>query len=515
MKSWLSMAGDSAMPQQGYILAIDQGTTGTTAILVDGSGKVLWQAYQEIAQIYPQPGWVEHDPQEIFSSCMAVTEELLEETEIGPRQIQAVGIANQRETTLVWERETGLPVTNAVVWQCRRSAPLCESMKARGLESSVRAKTGLPIDAYFSATKIRWILDNIPSGQRRAEAGELAFGTVDSWLLWNLTNGTLHATDLTNASRTMLFDIEELRWSDELLSGLNIPDKILPDVKHSSGIYGHTGGNLFGGQSIPIAGIAGDQQAALFGQTCFRPGMVKNTYGTGSFVLMNTGTQRPPSGQGLISTIAWGLGHEVSYALEGSIFSTGATVQWLRDGLGIIQQASDSEALGASVEDSGGVYFVPAFTGLGAPHWDMYARGTLVGLTRGTTRAHIARAALEATAYQSRDVIDAMTHDTGIEIRMLRVDGGGTANRLLMQFQSDILGISIERSAIAETTALGAAYLAGLAVGFWESLEEIEDMASGTAIDSSFEPKMGLEKREALYGGWKRALERAKGWASP
>ena len=497
------------MPQSGYILAVDQGTTGTTGILLDGSGKPLWQTYQEITQIYPHAGWVEQSPEEIFGSCMAVIEELLEESEVAPRQIRALGITNQRETTLIWERDTGRPVTNAVVWQCRRTAPLCEAMKAQGLDEAIMGKTGLPIDAYFSATKIRWILDNIENGQRRAKAGELVFGTVDSWLLWNLTNGSVHATDVTNASRTMLFNINTLSWDDDLLRELDIPLMMLPKVRSSSEVYGYTSGNLFRGQSIPISGIAGDQQAALFGQACFRPGMAKNTYGTGSFVLINTGNRRVSSKNGLVSTIAWGLGEEVTYALEGSVFSTGATVQWLRDGLQIIENPSEVETLAGSVPDNGGVYMVPAFTGLGAPHWDMYARGTIFGITGGTTRAHIARAALESTAFQSRDVIEAMVSDTGIDIPVLRVDGGGSANDLLMQLQADILGIPIERSAVAETTALGTGYLAGLSVGFWNDLDEVTGY---WRKDVSFQPKMAGEKRDALYEQWKRALERARGW---
>ncbi|MCH7786626.1 MAG: glycerol kinase [Chloroflexi bacterium] len=386
------------MAKSGYILAIDQGTTGTTAILLDGFGKLVGQAKQEIAQIYPRPGWVEHDPEELFTSCLSVTQNLLKEADVSLKQIHALGITNQRETTIVWERETGRPVANAIVWQCRRTAPLCEAMQARGLEGVVRAKTGLPIDPYFSATKIRWILDNVSDGQGRAERGELLFGTVDSWLLWKLTNGALHATDVTNASRTMLFNIDTLRWDDELLRELDIPLIMLPQVKSSSEVYGYTNEGVFMGQSVPIAGVAGDQHAALFGQACFQTGMTKNTYGTGSFVLMNTGARRVSSGEGLITTIAWSIGGEVTYALEGSIFSTGATVQWLRDGLQFIEKASDVDALAASVTDNGGVYLVPAFTGLGAPHWDMHARGTIVGITRGTTRAHIARAALEIPA---------------------------------------------------------------------------------------------------------------------
>ena len=503
-----------AQSRAGYILSIDQGTTGTTAILVDVSGRVLWRVSREIAQIYPRPGWVEHDPAELFESCLEVVDELLDETETGPRQIEALGITNQRETAVVWERATGRPVANAVVWQCRRTAALCDAMRARGLESTVRERTGLPIDAYFSATKVRWLLDNVPDGQSRAEAGELLFGTVDSWLLWNLTNGLTHATDVTNASRTMLFDTGALSWDRELMDALDVPRCIMPEVKPSCGVFAHAGGNMFGGQSIPIAGVAGDQHAALFGQACFEPGMAKNTYGTGSFVLMNTGASRVRSDNGLITTPAWALGDGVAYALEGSIFSTGATVQWLRDGLGIITDAAETGPLAASVEDNGGVYLVPAFTGLGAPHWDMYARGTIVGVTRGTTAAHLARAALEATAYQTRDVVEAMTADAGVELPLLRVDGGGAANDFLMQFQADVLGVPIQRAA-AETTALGAAYLAGLAVGFWESLDEIEALRDAGSEGRTFEPRMGEEQRETLYGEWKRAVERAAAWASP
>ena len=498
--------------QAGYILAIDQGTTGTTALLVDGSGRVLWHAYHEITQIYPQPGWVEHDPDEIFDSVIETVEDLLEATEISPRQIVAVGIANQRETTVIWERGTGRPVSNAIVWQCRRTAPLCDALKERGMEAEVAEKTGLPTDAYFPATKIRWILDRIPDGQQRAENGELAFGTVDTWLLWNLTNGTVHATDVSNASCSMLYNINTLEWDADLLEALNIPAAILPDVMPSSAVYGYTGGNFFAGQAIPIGGVAGDQQAALFGQACFEPGMAKNTYGTGSFILMNTGAERVRSQHGLMSIIAWDLGGGVTYGLEGSIFSTGATVQWLRDGLQLIEASADVEALAASVEDNGGVYMVPAFTGLAAPHWDMYARGAIVGITRGTTRAHIARAALESTAYQTRDAMDAMANDTGIDIPLLRVDGGGTANDLLMQFQSDILGIPIERHAIAETTALGAAYLAGLATGFWRDTDEI---AANWASDKRFEPTMDTKRRDRLYADWLRAVERSKNWQKP
>ena len=500
------------MTASGYILAIDQGTTGTTALLVDGSGRVVWQAYREITQIYPQPGWVEHDPQDIFESVIDTVDELLEATEIGVRQINSIGITNQRETTIVWERSTGKPVFNAIVWQCRRTAPLCDALKARGLEADVVEKTGLPIDAYFPATKIRWILDHIPYGQQRAENGELAFGTVDSWLMWQLTNGTMHATDVTNASRSMLYNIDTLEWDADLLSALDIPAAMLPAVQPSSGVFGYTGGNFFGGQAIPIAGVAGDQHAALFGQACFEPGMAKNTYGTGAFILINSGAERVRSQHGLLSIIAWGIGDSVTYGLEGSIFSTGATVQWLRDGLRFIEESSDVEALAASVEDNGGVYLVPAFTGLGAPHWDMYARGAMLGITRGTERGHIARAALESTAYQTRDAMDAMKRDTGLDIPLLRVDGGATANGLMMQFQADILGIPIERHAVAETTALGAAYLAGLATGFWQDTTEI---AQNWASDKRFEPTMNASTRNRLYSNWLRAVSRSKGWQEP
>ena len=500
------------MLSSGYILAIDQGTTGTTALLVDGSGRVVWQAYREITQIYPQPGWVEHDPNDIFDSVIETVDELLEATEIHPRQINSVGITNQRETTIVWDRSTGKPVGNAIVWQCRRTAHLCNALKARGLEAEFAEKTGLPIDAYFPATKIRWILDHIPGGQQRAERGELAFGTVDTWLLWQLTNGAVHATDVSNASCSMLYNVNTLEWDADLLDALDIPSAILPQVMPSSAAYGYAGGNFFSGQALPLTGVAGDQQAALFGQACFEPGMAKNTYGTGSFILMNTGTERVHSDHGLMSIIAWDLGDGVTYGLEGSIFSTGATVQWLRDGLQFIEESAEVETLAASVEDNGGVYFVPAFTGLAAPHWDMYARGTIIGITRGTTRAHIARAALESTAFQTKDAMDAMISDTGLDVPLLRVDGGATANDLMMQFQSDILGIPIERHAIAETTALGAAYLAGLATGFWQDTDEI---AANWASDKRFEPAMDSTRRRRLYDDWLRAVSRSKHWERP
>ena len=500
------------MATSGYILAIDQGTTGTTALAVDHSGRVVGHAYTEVAQMYPQPGWVEHDPLELFGSCESTVAELLASAGIGAADVRAIGIANQRETTIVWERATGRPVFNAVVWQCRRTAPMCDALIARGLEGMVRSKTGLPIDAYFSATKIRWILDAIPDGQRRAEAGELAFGTVDSWLLWNLTGGAVHATDASNASRTMLFNIDSLDWDDELLAMLDIPAAMLPAALPSSQVYGHAAAGPFGGREIPVAGMAGDQHAALFGQACFRPGMAKNTYGTGSFLLVNTGAQRVESGHGLMPIVGWTMNGETTYALEGSIFSTGATVQWLRDGLELIERSADIEALAESVDDNGGVYLVPAFTGLGAPHWDMHARGAIVGITRGTRRGHLARAALESTAYQTRDVMDAMASDTGQRMPVLRVDGGGAANGLLMQFQSDLLGIPIERSAARETTALGAAYLAGLAVGFWKDTEELE---RHWASDARFTPSMDAAVSRELYGGWQRAVQRSRAWANP
>ena len=499
------------MAESGYIIALDQGTTGTTAVLVDGSGRPVWSVSQEIEQIYPKPGWVEHNPAELFESCVEVAAELLEEMEVHPRAVRAIGITNQRETALVWDRATGEPVMNAIVWQCRRTVPLCQSMVSRGLEPMVREKTGLPIDPYFSATKFRWILDAIPYGQARAEAGELACGTVDSWLVWQFTNGTTHITDVTNASRTMLFNIHTLDWDPDLLDEFAIPRAMLPEVRSSSEVYGYASGELFAGQGIPIAGIAGDQQASLFGQACFQPGMAKNTYGTGSFVLMNTGAKPVTSEHGLLSTVAWQIGDDVTYALEGSIFSTGATVQWLRDGLGIIRTASEVEALAVSVPDNGGVYIVPAFTGLGAPHWDMHARGTIVGLTRGSTKAHIARAALESTAYQTRDVLDAMASDTGLEISSLRVDGGGTVNDFLMQFQSDMLDFPIERSESQETTALGSAYLAGLAVGFWKDQGEISSLwRAGT----KYLPSMEEQSRKSLQETWSRAVTRSLGWTS-
>ena len=498
------------MTGKSHILAIDQGTTGSTALLFDEKGRVLASVYREIQQIYPQPGWVEHDPQEIFNTTVSVAREALDKAQVSPAEVNGIGITNQRETTIVWDRHTGEPACNAIVWQCRRTAPLCEELKSRGLADSIREKTGLIIDAYFSATKLRWILDNIPQGQYRAEQGDLLFGTVDSWLVWNLTGRKAHVTDYTNASRTMLFNIHSLKWDEELLSALDIPKAVLPDVKPSSFIYGETTPGIFGNTSIPVCGIAGDQQAALFGQACYDDGMAKNTYGTGSFVMLNTGNRVVQSGKGLVTTLACGKNGSVSYALEGSIFITGAVVQWLRDGLGIIKEAAETEALARAVPDNGGVYFVPAFVGLGAPYWDMYARGSIFGLTRGTTREHLVRAALESIAYQSRDVIEEMVAEADLQIPMLRVDGGGTANGFLMQFQADILGIPLQVPAITETTALGAAYLAGLATGFWQDTDEIARLWQPYR---TYQPAMKDDQRNRLYNGWKRAVERTRNWS--
>ena len=497
------------MLNKSYILAIDQGTTGSTALLCDKEGKVVSTAYREMQQLYPHPGWVEQDPRQLFRQSLAVGQEALRKAGVTITQVRGVGITNQRETTVVWDRHTGEPVTGAIVWQCRRTAPLCEDLKQKGMSQPIREKTGLIVDAYFSATKLRWILDHIPQGQRRAQQGDLLFGTVDSWLVWNLTGGAVHITDYSNASRTMLFNIHTLRWDKELLAALDIPEAILPQVMPSSQVYGEITAGSLGDSPVPLAAVVGDQQAALFGQACFHPGMTKNTYGTGSFVLLNTGDKPVPSQRGLITTVAWGLANKISYALEGSIFSTGAAVQWLRDGLGLIASAAESEALARSVPDSGGVYFVPAFVGLGSPYWDMYARGTIMGLTRGTTRGHLTRATLEAIAYQTRDVMEVMEIEADLQIPLLRVDGGGTANALLMQFQADILGIPIQRAAVTETTALGAAYLAGLAVGFWRDTVDITRQWRASDI---YEPGMSSDQRESLYAGWKRAVERARGW---
>jgi glycerol kinase len=498
------------MPEEGYILTIDEGTTGSTALLINQQGQVTARAYRELHQFFPQPGWVEHDPVEILQNCIAILREVVEKSGITFARIKGIGITNQRETTVVWERETGRPVYNAIVWQCRRTAQLCEELKNKGFEPIVRQKTGLNIDAYFSATKIRWLLDNIPNGQRRAERGELLFGTIDTWLVWNFSGGQTHITDYSNASRTMLFNINKLVWDKDLLNTLNIPVIMMPKVLPSSYVYAETAESVFKKNKIPITGIAGDQQAALFGQACFKKGMVKNTYGTGSFILVNTGEKPVFSNSGLITTIAWGLDNTVTYALEGSIFVTGAAVQWLRDELGVINNSSDISTLAATVPDNGGVYFVPAFVGLGAPYWDMYARGTIIGLTRGSNKGHLARAVEESIAYQTRDVIEAMKNETGHQITELRVDGGGSIDSLLMQFQSDILGITIQRSRISETTTLGAAYLAGLAVSMWRDTGEITRHWQSSA---NYQPKMPDQQRAQLYTNWTHAVARAKGWA--
>jgi glycerol kinase len=498
------------MTKSGYILAIDEGTTGTTSLLINADGQVVTKAYQEVHPLYPQPGWVEEDAEELFHKAVAGAHATIQKNGIDISLIKGIGITNQRETTVVWDRHTGKPVTNAIVWQCRRTAAICEELKQKGYEKIIREKTGLVIDAYFSATKIRWILDHVPEGQKRAERGDLLFGTVDSWLVWNLTGGAVHITDYSNASRTMLFNIHTLQWDKELLSMLNIPAVLLPKVLPSSHVYGETIPNIFG-VKIPICGIAGDQQSALFGQACYQVGNAKNTYGTGCFILLNTGDKAVASKNGLITTIAWGVGNKVTYALEGSVFVTGAAVQWLRDELKLISTAAESEAVANSVSDNGGVYIVPAFVGLGAPYWDMYARGTIIGITRGTNKGHIVRATLEAIAYQVRDVVDVMSKEAGIKIPSLRVDGGGTANSLLMQFQADILGIPIELTAIPDTTALGAGYLAGLAVGVWQDRDEIARKHFTSRI---FEPSMSVDRREQLYHDWQRAVERSRNWAT-
>jgi glycerol kinase len=491
-----------------FILALDQGTTSSRAILFDRSGRPAAKAQKEFTQIYPRPGWVEHDPDEIWESQLAVAREAMARAGATAPDIAAVGLTNQRETTIVWDRETGRPLHNAIVWQCRRTARLCDRLRADGLAETVRAKTGLVIDAYFSGTKLKWLLDNVPGLRDKALGGRVAFGTVDSWLIWNLTGGKVHATDSSNASRTMLFNISDLSWDEDLLAALEVPRAVLPDIRPSSGFFGRTEPDLFGGP-IPVTGDAGDQQAALFGQACFEPGLGKNTYGTGCFMLMNTGPEPVYSAKGLLTTVAWGLPGGTTYALEGSVFVTGAAVQWLRDGLGLIGSASETEALAASVADTQGVYLVPAFVGLGAPYWDSYARGLLIGLTRGTGRAHVVRAALESIAYQTRDVLEAMTADSGVRLQVLRVDGGAAVNDFLMQFQADILGVPVERPVVNETTALGAAYLAGLAAGFWRDQREIAEL---WARDRIFAPRMDDGERERLCVGWGKAVSRALAW---
>ncbi|WP_041077189.1 glycerol kinase GlpK [Thermotoga caldifontis] len=494
--------------KERYVLALDQGTTSSRAILFDSQGNMLGMVNQEFPQIYPKPGWVEHDPYDILESQLSVAKKLLRNLNIEPQQIAAIGITNQRETTIVWDKRTGKPVYNAIVWQCRRTAGMCDEIKAQGLTDVIRRKTGLVVDAYFSATKIQWILKNVPGVMEKAKRGEIAFGTVDSWLVWNLTGGKVHATDVSNASRTMLFNINDLRWDEELLDMFGVPRSVLPEVFPSSYVYGVTEKEIFGVE-IPIAADIGDQQAALFGQMCVRPGTMKNTYGTGCFILMNIGSKPVFSRSGLLTTVAWRVGDEVSYALEGSVFIAGAAIQWLRDEVRMIESAAETEQLALSVPDSAGVYFVPAFVGLGAPHWDMYARGAMFGLTRGARKEHIVRAVLESIAYQTRDVVEAMCEECNTRLKTLRVDGGASKNNFLMQFQADILNVPVERPKVNETTALGAAYLAGLAVGYWEGLSQIE---SQWQLDRRFVPSMDEERREELYRGWKRAVDRAKGW---
>jgi glycerol kinase len=492
-----------------YVLALDQGTSSSRALLFDTAGACIAMAQQELTQHYPQPGWVEHDPEEIWQTQLATAQAALARAHVEPRDVAAIGIANQRETTLLWDR-AGRPIAPAIVWQDRRTAPACDALRARGLEPLIRERTGLLLDPYFSGTKVQWLLDHVPDARRRATAGDLLFGTVDAWLLYRLLG--IHATDYTNASRTLLYNVFERRWDDDLLRALDVPAAILPPVRASSGVLGETG--VLGG-AIPVAGVCGDQQAALFGQAALTPGMAKNTYGTGAFLLMNVG-DRPVASQSLLTTIAWGLGgkgagDEVTYALEGPMFVAGAAVQWLRDELGIIASAAESEALAASVPDSGGVYVVPAFVGLGAPHWDPHARGAIFGLTRGATRAHLVRATLEAMAYQTRDVILAVERDAGVPLAELRVDGGAAANDLFLQLQADILGRDVVRPAVLETTALGAAYLAGLAVGFWR---DPADVAHHWREDRRFSPRLAADQRETLYAGWQRAVARARNWAA-
>ncbi len=487
-----------------YILALDQGTSSSRAIVFDAYGQTKAVSQKEFTQIFPKPGWVEHNPMEIWSSQASVIAEAITSIDINGLNIAAIGITNQRETTIVWDAETGEPVYNAIVWQDRRTSEFCDSLKRDGRTDLIRSKTGLIIDAYFSATKIRWILENVPGARAKAEEGRLRFGTVDTWLIWMLTRGEVHVTDVTNASRTMLFNIHTLEWDKELLQIFGIPESMMPQVKSSSEVYGYTKTTLFA-HEVPIAGIAGDQQAALFGQMCTEPGSVKNTYGTGCFMLMNSGERPIMSSNNLLTTIAWKIGDKVNYALEGSIFVAGSVVQWLRDGLGIIRSSSEVEALAASVPDNGGVYFVPALTGLGAPHWDQYAKGSIYGLSRGSTAAHIARAALEGIAFQTMDIVNAMQRDAGCTLKELKVDGGASRNNLLMQFQADILGTSVIRPTVTETTALGAAYLAGLAVGYWESIDHIK---SQWGVESRFEPSASPEKVEELKSGWADAIRR-------
>ncbi len=493
-----------------YILSLDQGTTSSRAIVFDDSGAIVAKAQEEFEQIFPKSGWVEHDAEEIWETQLKVARQAISESGVKPEDIAGIGITNQRETVVIWDRETGKPIANAIVWQDRRTADYCTELADAGHAKKIQKTTGLVIDAYFSGSKIKWLLDNTEGARERAEKGELAFGTIDSWLVWNLTGGGEHITDVTNASRTMLYNIHQLDWDKEMLALLEVPREILPEVRSSSEVYANTLPELFDGTEIPISGIAGDQHAALFGQACHSPGMAKNTYGTGCFMLMNTGEMPVPSKNKLLTTIAWQVDGVTEYALEGSVFIGGAVVQWLRDQLGIIKEASEIEELAASVPDSDGVYFVPAFAGLGAPHWDGYARGTIIGLTRGTGKAHLARAALDAIALQSHDLLDAMSDDSGIDLAELRVDGGASENDLLMQTQADLLGVPVVRSTIAETTALGAAYLAGLATGVWKDKKEI---AANWAEAKRYEPAGDPETIKAQVKRWRKAVERSKSWA--
>ncbi|MBM4957524.1 glycerol kinase GlpK [Vibrio parahaemolyticus] len=498
------------MTEQKYIVALDQGTTSSRAVILDHDANIVSVAQREFTQIYPQAGWVEHDPMEIWATQSSTLVEALAKSGIRSDQLAAIGITNQRETTIVWNKETGKPVYNAIVWQCRRTADICEDLKSRGLEDYVRDNTGLVLDPYFSGTKVKWILDNVEGAREDAEAGKLLFGTVDTWLVWKMTQGRIHVTDYTNASRTMLFNINDLCWDQKLLDEMGIPASMMPEVKRSSEIYGKTNIGGKGGTRIPIAGIAGDQQAALYGQMCVEAGQAKNTYGTGCFLLMNTGQEKVTSKNGLLTTLACGPKGEPAYALEGAVFMGGASIQWLRDELKILNGAEDSEYFATKVDTSNGVYVVPAFTGLGAPYWDAYARGTIVGLTRGVNSNHIIRATLEGIAYQTRDVLDAMQADSGIKLANLRVDGGAVANNFLMQFQSDVLNTEVHRPQVTEVTALGAAYLAGLAVGYWNSIDELQDKA---VLDRTFEPHDDEEKRNRRYKGWKRAVKCAQTWS--
>lgn len=496
--------------KESFIMALDAGTTSSRTVLFDGKGGIRAMAQKEFTQYFPKPGWVEHDAHEIWETQLATIREAMDKLKVGPEEIAAIGITNQRETTVVWDKATGEPVCPAIVWQCRRTAAYCDSLREKGLTETIRAKTGLIIDAYFSGTKLRWILENVPGARERAERGELLFGTVETWLIWKLTGGRVHATDYSNASRTMLFNINSLRWDEDILKELGIPASLLPEVKPSSGLFGETDPALFGA-AIPIAGAAGDQQCALFGQTCFRPGDAKNTYGTGAFLLMNTGDKPVFSKNGLVTTIAWGIGGKVEYALEGSVFVAGAAVKWLRDEMKLIETAAETQACAEAVEDSGGCYVVPAFTGLGAPYWDQYARGTIVGLTRGCGKNHVIRATLESIAYQVNDLLTAMQADAGVKLAVLNVDGGAAANDLLLQMQADLSDAPVARPVCLESTAQGAAYLAGLAVGFWKSREEL---CRNRSVERVFEPAIGEDVRQKKLRGWKRAVACARSWAA-